>query len=66
MTLKLSVQFSRAMQRAKNESKHLANDFGTNIWITARKHEKTCAKIADLSKRVKALKAKRANASTAA
>lgn len=60
MTLKLSTQFSRAMKRAKNESKHLANDFGVNVWITARRHEKTCEKIGDLSKRVKALKARRA------
>lgn len=60
MTLKLSTQFSRAMKRARDESRKLSDDFGVGVWITARRHEKTCEKIGDLSKRVKALKARRA------
>ena len=62
MTLKLSVQFTRAMKRAKNERKHLANDFGVDVWITALRHEKTCEKVSALTRKVKALKAKRAAA----
>lgn len=60
MTLKLSTQFSRAMKRAKNESKKISNDFSVGVWITARRHEKTCEKVSALTRKVKALKAKRA------
>lgn len=60
MTLKLSVQFARAMKRAKTENERMAReDDPLKGWRIHRQKIETTAKIVELTKKVKALKARR-------
>ena len=61
MTLKLSVQFARAMKRAKRENARMAaTDDPLKGWKIHRQKIETTAKISELTKKVKELKKKRA------
>lgn len=60
MTLTLSKQFGRAMKRAKRENAKLDSLSGVSLWLVSKRHDKTCSQISELTKRVKALKARRA------
>lgn len=60
MTLTLSKQFGRAMARVKRENARMEKQSGVSLWLTSKRHDATCQKISELTKRVKALKAKRA------
>lgn len=67
MTLKLSKQFSNAMKRIRNENARIDDlENPMRSWRAHRSKIATCEKLSILTKKVKALKAKRANASTAA
>lgn len=60
MTLPLTKQYGRAMARAKKENAWIEKRFGVALYLTAKRHDETCAKISELTKKVKELKKKRA------
>lgn len=66
MTLTLAKQFSNAMKRAKNENARMAReDDPLKGWRIHRQKIETTAKIVALTRKVKALKARRAVVVTA-
>ena len=61
MTLTLAKQFSNAMRRAKNENARMAaTDDPLKGWKIHRQKMATTEKIVELTRKVKALKARRA------
>ena len=60
MTLKLSTQFGRVMKRIKKENARIEDlENPMRSWRAHRAKIETCSKLSELTKRVKALKARR-------